>query len=63
MVGATGARSIEVLGEVKPGMPIGRLKGGPAEGKLLVTKAGGFGTPSALAEALEYLTVVPECPA
>ncbi|MCH9040428.1 MAG: four-carbon acid sugar kinase family protein [Chloroflexi bacterium] len=60
VVKAVGATSIELLGEVRPGIPVGRLVGGLADGKLLVTKAGGFGGPSALAEVIEYLRSVPQ---
>ena len=45
-----GAHALEILGEVEAGIPVMRLLG---EGSLpLVTKAGGFGSPAAIAEAL-----------
>lgn len=37
--------SIVVLGEAAPGIPYGRLQGGLLDQRLLITKAGGFGTP------------------
>jgi uncharacterized protein YgbK (DUF1537 family) len=37
------ARAIRVEGQLEPGIPVGRLAGGPANGLCLVTKAGGFG--------------------
>jgi len=47
---ALGAQALEILGEVEAGIPIMRLIG---EGTLpLVTKAGGFGSPAAMADAL-----------
>ncbi len=47
---ALGVQALEILGEVEAGIPIMRLLG---ERSLpLVTKAGGFGSPSAMADAL-----------
>ena len=47
---ALGAQALEILGEVEAGIPIMRILG---EASLsLVTKAGGFGSPAAMAEAL-----------
>ena len=47
---ALGAQALEILGEVEAGIPVMRLLG---EGSLpLVTKAGGFGSPAAMGEAL-----------
>jgi uncharacterized protein YgbK (DUF1537 family) len=47
---ALGAQALEILGEVEAGIPILRLLG---ERSLpLVTKAGGFGTPAAIGDAL-----------
>ena len=45
------ARAIVLTGEVAPGIPLGSLAGGPREGLAIVTKAGGFGSPTALIEA------------
>jgi 4-hydroxythreonine-4-phosphate dehydrogenase len=45
-----GAQALEILGEVEAGIPIMRLLG---ERSLpLVTKAGGFGSPAAMGDAL-----------
>ncbi|MDQ3509996.1 MAG: four-carbon acid sugar kinase family protein [Actinomycetota bacterium] len=49
-----GAKGIEVLGEVEPGVPFGRLVGGGAYP--VVTKAGGFGGPDTLCDAVDFLT-------
>jgi uncharacterized protein YgbK (DUF1537 family) len=47
---ALGAQALEILGEVEAGIPVMRALG---ERSLpLVTKAGGFGSPAALADAL-----------
>ena len=47
---ALGAQALEILGEVEPGIPLMRLLG---ERSLpLVTKAGGFGSPAAMGDAL-----------
>jgi uncharacterized protein YgbK (DUF1537 family) len=43
-----GVESIQVLGEAAPGIPYGRLRGGMLDQRLLITKAGGFGTPETL---------------
>ena len=47
------ARGITLTGEVAPGIPIGRLTGGPRDGGAIVTKAGGFGSPTALLAAAD----------
>jgi D-threonate/D-erythronate kinase len=47
---ALGAQALEILGEVEAGIPIMRLLG--EQSLPLVTKAGGFGSPAALGEAL-----------
>ena len=47
---ALGTEALEILGEVEAGIPIMRLLG--SQSLPLVTKAGGFGSPEALAEAL-----------
>lgn len=52
---ALAARAIAVEGEVMPGIPWGRLLGGPAGGLPLVTKAGGFGGDDALWRILAAL--------
>lgn len=50
-----GASGIRVLGEAARGVPYGTWIGGAAHGKLVATKAGGFGTPDTLANALDFL--------
>jgi uncharacterized protein YgbK (DUF1537 family) len=45
-----GAQALEILGEVEPGIPIMRVAGD--QSLPLVTKAGGFGSSAALADAL-----------
>src|SRR5699024_5336401 len=40
------ARAITLTGEVAPGIPIGTVSGGPRHGLPIVTKAGGFGSPT-----------------
>jgi uncharacterized protein YgbK (DUF1537 family) len=47
---ALAAQALEILGEVEAGIPIVRVLG--AQSLPLVTKAGGFGSPSAMDEAL-----------
>jgi uncharacterized protein YgbK (DUF1537 family) len=51
-----GAHGVHLLGEVMPGLPVGRLRGGLWDGLLVVTKAGGFGGPRALLDALRALS-------
>ncbi|MBC7224101.1 MAG: four-carbon acid sugar kinase family protein [Anaerolineae bacterium] len=50
-----GIPSLEIGGEVAPGIPFGRVVGGPWDGTPLVTKAGGFGAEDALAAAIAFL--------
>ncbi|HLG50812.1 MAG TPA: four-carbon acid sugar kinase family protein [Chloroflexota bacterium] len=52
---ALGAGGIEIREEVAPGVPAGIIEQGPWHGLPLVTKAGGFGPPEALAVVLERL--------
>lgn len=53
LTAALEARAITLTGEVAPGIPIGSLSGGPRHGSAIVTKAGGFGAPTALLEAAD----------
>ena len=46
---------VRLVGEVEPGVPAGRIVGGPADGLRIVTKAGGFGSPDAIVASLSYL--------
>jgi D-threonate/D-erythronate kinase len=52
LLSATGFRVME---EVAPGIPLGRLKGGPWDGLRIVTKAGAFGEEDALCKAVDCL--------
>ena len=47
--------AIEVIGEVEPGVPAGKLVGGQSQGMRVVTKAGGFGTEEVLMKSILYL--------
>ncbi len=50
VLAALDARAITLAGRaVEPGVPVGRILGGEAAGRPVVTKAGGFGTPALLA--------------
>ncbi|MDA1349117.1 MAG: hypothetical protein O3A47_09680, partial [Chloroflexi bacterium] len=46
---------VRLVGEVQPGVPAGRVVGGPGDGLRIVTKAGGFGSPDAIVASLSYL--------
>jgi uncharacterized protein YgbK (DUF1537 family) len=50
-----GARSVQVAGSVAEGVPLGHLEGGPSDGTVVVTKAGGFGTPRTVVDVLANL--------
>ncbi|VBB07687.1 Hypothetical protein LUCI_2952 [Lucifera butyrica] len=52
---ALGAGSLEILAEVVPGIPIGRLNGGPFSGMRVVTKAGAFGDDRALIKGAQAI--------
>ena len=53
---ALGAHSMLLHGEFAPGIPWGRLQGGIAEGRIAVTKSGGFGTAGTLCEVVAKLS-------
>jgi uncharacterized protein YgbK (DUF1537 family) len=53
---ALGAHSILLKGEFAPGIPWGTLEGGEAHGRTVVTKSGGFGSPSALKDLIAHLS-------
>jgi D-threonate/D-erythronate kinase len=55
---ALGAHSILLHGEFAPGVPWGRLQGGVAEGRIAVTKSGGFGSGTALRDIVANLSGV-----
>ena len=50
-----GAKAIRLGGEVRTGVPWGRLQGGLADGCRVVTKSGGFGEADALSAAAAFL--------
>jgi uncharacterized protein YgbK (DUF1537 family) len=52
---ALGATGLVLGGEIEPGLPHGRLRGGPFAGLAIVTKAGGFGEPDVLVRCREAL--------
>jgi len=52
---ALGADGIRVEDEVLPGMPVSTILGGKRTGLRVVTKAGAFGPPEAIVEAVEFL--------
>lgn len=54
------ADGIDLVSEVLPGIPFGRIHGGQRPGLQIVTKAGGFGGPDALLRAAMYLTALPQ---
>jgi len=51
---ALGVNAIEVCRELAPGIPLGTLRGGMAEGCTVVTKSGGFGSPDDLVRIGDY---------
>jgi uncharacterized protein YgbK (DUF1537 family) len=50
-----GARSLEIVGRVEEGVPLLKIVGGVADGALAATKAGGFGSPATLYNAVAAL--------
>ena len=50
-----GVQAIQLGGEVLRGLPWGTLLGGSANGLPICTKAGGFGNPDSLCEAVSFL--------
>ena len=52
MCDRAGLTTIDLVGEVEPGVPLGRT-GNPA--RVIVTKSGGFGGPGTLAAALDAI--------
>ena len=49
------AHGVDLMQEAAPGIPLGRIAGGPWAGLRIVSKAGGFGGPAALADAAQLL--------
>jgi uncharacterized protein YgbK (DUF1537 family) len=54
-----GVQAIQLGSEILPGLPWGRLVGGPADRLPVCTKAGGFGNPEAICQAVNFLAVQP----
>ncbi|MCI8342314.1 MAG: four-carbon acid sugar kinase family protein [Firmicutes bacterium] len=52
-----GSDGMELVDEIVPGVPIGILKEGIADGSSMVTKSGGFGEDDTLVKVINYLTV------
>lgn len=52
-VRALSVSALDVFGEVLPGVAVGRLVGGRADGVPFLSKAGGFGAPDTVLRALE----------
>ena len=50
---ALGASGLRLAGEIEPGLALGTLAGGPFDGLVVMTKAGGFGDADALGRAWE----------
>jgi uncharacterized protein YgbK (DUF1537 family) len=51
-----GARAIQLERELLPGVPQGRLIGGSLDGRAVITKSGGFGTPDTLGCILDLVS-------
>lgn len=51
------SEGMELVDEIVPGVPIGILKEGMAEGSSMVTKSGGFGEPDTFIKVVNYLRV------
>ena len=52
-----GVAGVDLLAELAPGIPIGLAHGGPCTGMPVITKAGGFGRPDALIQAVQWLVL------
>lgn len=50
------AYGVDLEQEAAPGIPLGRIAGGPWAGLRIISKAGGFGGPNALVDAVQLLT-------
>jgi uncharacterized protein YgbK (DUF1537 family) len=57
-----GARAFEVTGELSPGVPLGTLVGGTADGLVVATRSGGFGDHSHLKKMMIALHTAEETP-
>jgi uncharacterized protein YgbK (DUF1537 family) len=56
VVRALEAHSLILHGEFAPGIPWGIVQGGAAEGRIVITKSGGFGAPTAFSDILNTLS-------
>jgi D-threonate/D-erythronate kinase len=56
VLNALDAHAIEIFGQIVPGVPWGRLRGGPLDGLLIATKSGGFGEPDDLIKIMDFFT-------
>lgn len=50
-----GVKMLEMRDEIEPGIPWGEMQGGEADGKVVVTKSGGFGGRDSLLECVKWL--------
>ena len=53
---ALGITRVELMEQILPGIPCGRVEGGRLSGLTIVTKAGAFGDENALIKCIEFLT-------
>ena len=54
VLSALNASAIRIAGELAPGIPWGFIQGGDADGRVVVTKSGGFGQPDSLTVAFNF---------
>jgi uncharacterized protein YgbK (DUF1537 family) len=50
-----GVSAIEPLVEICPGIPLGRIAGGPYDGRFIVTKSGRFGNQDSLVKIIDWI--------
>jgi uncharacterized protein YgbK (DUF1537 family) len=55
VISALKADGIRLESELLPGIPLGILAGGARPDLPVITKAGGFGSPEALVQAIQFL--------
>ena len=48
------ASAIRLSGEIAPGIPWGYIEGGDADGRIVITKSGGFGQQDTLMQAIQF---------
>jgi uncharacterized protein YgbK (DUF1537 family) len=56
LLAVLGAQGVDLERSLAPGVPLGRVAGGPWAGLRIVSKAGGFGAPDALVHAVRCLS-------